>query len=72
MPTPAGQPIVNGKGQGQKIEEENLRTEYHVFIVTEDREMTGHYISAAIMIASNVRVGIYRGNDVSEPLVIDR
>src|SRR4030042_2722452 len=30
MPAPAGQPIVNGKGQGQKIEEENLRTEYHV------------------------------------------
>ena len=30
MPAPAGQSIVNGKGQGQKIEEENLRTEYHV------------------------------------------
>jgi hypothetical protein len=30
MPAPAGQPIVNGKRQGQKIEEENLRTEYHV------------------------------------------
>ena len=29
MPAPAGQSIVNGKGQGQKIEEENLRTEYH-------------------------------------------
>src|SRR3989339_2264088 len=29
MPAPAGQSIVDRKGQGQKIEEENLRAEYH-------------------------------------------